>query len=204
MAIGALAVAFAVYLSLGLPNPSKSNLALLSGFAPPMFYSVYDKEVSDIHGEHTYTDFDEGVAAARRLNKPIIIDFTGWACVNCRKMEEQVWIEPQVKSILHDEYVLISLYVDDREPLDESEQFRFVRSNGTLKSIRNIGNKWATFQTINFGNNSQPFYVLMDADLFLLNTPKGYTPDADEYAEWLKAGLDNFNTQQTPPPIVAK
>ncbi|NQX77862.1 thioredoxin family protein [Gilvibacter sp.] len=190
--LGVLFVAFAGYMSLGIPNPPKSNLPVLSGFAPPMFYSVYDKEISDIHGEHTYTTFEEGVAAAKRLKKPIIIDFTGWACVNCRKMEEQVWVEPEVKSLLHDEYVLLSLYVDDREVLPETEQFNFVRQDGSLKSIRNIGNKWATFQTVNFKNNSQPYYVLMDADLNLLNTPIGYTPDASEYAAWLKQGLEKF------------
>jgi thiol:disulfide interchange protein DsbD len=200
--LGLLFLAFAGYMTLGLTNPPKSNLSLLSGFAPPMFYSVYDKDIADIHGEHTYTDFEQGVAAARSLNKPLIIDFTGWACVNCRKMEEQVWVEPQVRDLLHEEYVLVSLYVDDREPLDASEQFNFLRQDGSLKSIRNVGNKWATFQTVNFKNNSQPYYVLMDADLNLLNRPVGYTPDADEFASWLQTGLDNFNATKAPKPII--
>ena len=200
--LGLLFVAFAGYMTLGLTNPPKSNLPLLSGFAPPMFYSVYDKDIADIHGEHTYTDFEQGVAAAHSLNKPLIIDFTGWACVNCRKMEEQVWVEPQVRDLLHQDYVLVSLYVDDRAPLDASEQFNFLRQDGSLKSIRNVGNKWATFQTVNFKNNSQPYYVLMDADLNLLNRPVGYTPDADEFASWLKTGLENFNATKAPKPIV--
>ena len=199
LVLGVISVVFAGYMSLGLPDPPKSNLPLLSGFAPPMFYSVYDRDIADVHGEHTYTDFEQGVAMAKELNKPIIIDFTGWACVNCRKMEEQVWVEPQVKTLLHDQYVLISLYVDDRKPLPEDQQFKFVRDNGTLKSIKNIGNKWATFQTVNFDNNSQPFYVLMDADLNLLNTPIAYTPDANEYAAWLEEGLAKFQAEQEKP-----
>lgn len=197
ISLGLLSVAFAVYLSLGLPCEPKSNLALLSGFAPPVFYSVCDKDISEIHGENTFTDFNKGLAAAKRLKKPIIIDFTGWACVNCRKMEEQVWVEPEVKKLLHKEYVLISLYVDDREPLEKDEQFKFIREDGNLKTITTIGKKWATFQTVNFKNNSQPYYVLLDADLNLLNTTIGYTPNVEEYQRWLETGLKNYKEKRT-------
>lgn len=197
LGMGAAATFFAVYLALGLPNPPKSNLAALSGFAPPMFYSIYDRDIKDIHGEHTYTNFQEGLAAAKRLDKPIMIDFTGWACVNCRKMEEQVWIDPKVKDMLHNDFVLISLYVDDREELPEAEQFKFVRQDGSIKRITTIGKKWATLQTVNFGNISQPYYVLIDHKLNALNTEIGYTPDVDEYAAWLKQGLEN-NKESAP------
>ncbi|HSM63058.1 MAG TPA: hypothetical protein VK833_03880, partial [Gillisia sp.] len=107
-------------------------------------------------------------------------------CVNCRKMEEQVWSDPAVYEVLKSEYILVSLYVDDREELPEQEQFNYVRANGSIKKIKTIGDKWATFQTVNFQNNSQPFYVLIDTDLNLLNSPIGYTSDAKEYLAWLK------------------
>ncbi|MEP3205038.1 MAG: cytochrome c biogenesis protein CcdA, partial [Gilvibacter sp.] len=124
--IGIVSLAFIGYLVPGLFNPPKSDLKLLSGFVPPMFYSVYDRDVNDVHGEYVFDNFDQGIAAAQLLDKPIMIDFTGWACVNCRKMEEQVWIEPQVKKLLHDQFVIISLYVDDRVLLAAQEQFKFV------------------------------------------------------------------------------
>lgn len=203
IAIGIASLAFIGYLAPGLTNPPKSDLRLLSGFIPPMFYSVYDRDVNDVHGEYVFDDFEQGLATAKLMDKPIMIDFTGWACVNCRRMEEQVWIEPQVKDLLHDKFVIISLYVDDRVLLDPAQQFKFVRSEDNIKSIKTIGDKWATFQTINFENNSQPHYVLIDADLKLLNVPIGFTPNADEYAKWLQDGLDYF-TNRIPPVISAK
>ncbi|WP_378187251.1 cytochrome c biogenesis protein CcdA [Aquimarina sp. W85] len=182
---------FVVYLLPGLTNTTYANLKLLSGFPPPLFYSVYDKESHGPLGLNAYTDFYKGLAAAKAENKPMIIDFTGWACVNCRKMEEQVWSHPDVMEILKNEYILISLYVDDRETLSASEQFNYIKSNGSLKRIKTVGDKWATFQTINFKNNSQPFYVLLDSDLNMLAATVGYTPDIQEYLKWLKKGLTN-------------
>lgn len=185
---GILVIAFVIYLIPGLTNTKWANLKLLSGFPPPLSYSLYVKVE-----ELTITkSFDEGLAMAKSLNKPIMIDFTGWACVNCRKMEEQVWTEDNVKDILVNDYVIISLYVDDRQDLPEDEQFQYLRANGTVKDIETIGDKWGTLQTINFQNNSQPFYVLLDHDMGLLNYPKGNTPDEDEYYQWLKTGLDHF------------
>lgn len=107
-------------------------------------------------------------------------------------MEEQVWSDPAVFDVMQDEFILISLYVDDRKQLPEAEKFNYVRPNGTIKEIRTVGDKWATFQTLNFRNNSQPFYVLMDTEMNLLNKPVGYTPDADEYLEWLSEGVKQF------------
>ena len=134
-----------------------------------------------------------GIEAAKQAGKPIMLDFTGWACVNCRKMEEQVWSEEEIFKTISEEYILISLYVDDRKFLPEEDRFNFLKPSGGVKQIKTIGDKWATFQTINFQNNSQPYYVLMDADMNLLNKPTAYTPDADEYLAWLQEGLDNFN-----------
>jgi len=185
--VGVLSIAFLLYLIPGLTNTKYANLKLLSGFPPPLFYSYYDKETSE-----GLRDFDEGLAEAKATGKPIMLDFTGWACVNCRKMEEQVWTEPDIHEVINNDYVLISLYVDDREELPEIDKFNFLKPTGGVKKIKTVGDKWATFQTVNFRNNSQPYYILLDADLNLLNKPVGYTPDADEYLEWLQMGLTNF------------
>ena len=189
---GLLTLAFLLYLLPGLSNTKYANLKLLSGFPPPLFYSIYEKETQGPLGLKAYKDFDKGVAAAKAANKPILLDFTGWACVNCRKMEEQVWSEPEVFEVMQEDYILISLYVDDRKPLPAEEQFHYVRPSGGVKEIETIGDKWATFQTLNFKNNSQPYYVLLDAEMNLLNKPTGYTPDSEEYLAWLKQGLEAF------------
>lgn len=191
--LGFVTLAFVAYLIPGLSNTRYANLKLLSGFPPPLFYSIYEKETEGPLGLKAYKDFEEGVAAAKAQDKPILLDFTGWACVNCRKMEEQVWSIPAVFDLMQDEFILISLYVDDRKELPEDQQFNYIRPNGTVKQIRTIGDKWATFQTLNFRNNSQPFYALMDTEMNLLNKPVGYTPDSEEYLEWLTEGLKQFN-----------
>ena len=147
-----------------------------------------------------YTDFQEGVAAAKKENKPILIDFTGWACVNCRKMEEQVWSKSEVSKLL-EKVVLISLYVDDRKQLPNEEQFTYKYPNSSkTKQIKTIGNKWGAFQTVNFKNNSQPYYVLLDADYNLLANPVGYTPNYIDYANWLNNGIRTF--KQKPDTVI--
>ena len=196
--VGALSVAFMIYLIPGLTNTKYANLKLLSGFPPPLFYSIYDKGTSAPLGLEAYKDFDEGVAAAKAQGKPIMLDFTGWACVNCRRMEEQVWSEEEIFKIINEDVVLISLYVDDRKDLSEDAKFNYLKQDGNVKKIKTIGDKWATFQTVNFGNNSQPYYILMDSDFNLLNTPVGYTPDADAYLAWLQAGLKNAQSKSSP------
>ncbi|WGD34689.1 thioredoxin family protein [Olleya sp. YS] len=184
--------AFVIYLIPGLTNTKYANLKLLSGFPPPLPYSIYEKDSECPLGLNCYKDIDEGIVAAKEANKPIMLDFTGWACVNCRKMEEQVWSQDKIYEILKEEYIIVSLYVDDRKKLPENEQFKFVKANGNLKNIKTIGDKWATLQTLNFQNNSQPYYVLLNENMELLNHTTAYTPDADEYLEWLKKGLENF------------
>lgn len=191
---GILSVAAFIYLAPGLTNTPAANLKLLSGFPPPLFYSYYDKGTSAPLGLEAYKDFDQGMAAAKASGKPLMIDFTGWACVNCRKMEEQVWSTPEVFELLSQQYVLVSLYVDDRKALDPDQQFSYAQPNGRIKQLKTVGDKWATFQTINFKNNSQPYYILVDEDLNLLNKPVGYTPDVDEYAQWLTEGLEEFQS----------
>lgn len=192
---GVLTFVFVLYLFPGLTNSAFANLKLLSGFPPPLFYSVYEKDTQGPLGLKAYKSWEKGLEIAKQENKPIMLDFTGWACVNCRKMEEQVWSDPAVYETLNNNYILVSLYVDDRKELSEQEQFNYVRANGSIKKIKTIGDKWATFQTVNFQNNSQPFYVLMDTDLNLLNSPIGYTSDAKEYLAWLKQGLQKLDSE---------
>lgn len=187
--VGVASIAFFLYLIPGLSNTEYANLKLLSGFPPPMFYSLYDKGDMGILG---HKDFKDGLEEAKVTGKPIMIDFTGWACVNCRKMEEQVWTRDDIFRVINDDYILVSLYVDDRKELEEIERFNFLKPTGGTKRIKTVGDKWATFQTVNFENNSQPYYVLMDAEFNILNKPVGYTPDADEYLYWLNQGLANF------------
>ncbi|WP_289046128.1 thioredoxin family protein [uncultured Olleya sp.] len=184
--------AFVVYLIPGLTNTKYANLKLLSGFPPPLPYSIYEKDSDCPLGLNCYKDIDEGITAAKAENKPIMLDFTGWACVNCRKMEEQVWSQDKIYELLKDKYIIVSLYVDDRKQLPKDQQFKFVKANGKLKNIKTIGDKWATLQTLNFQNNSQPFYVLVNEKMELLNHTTAYTPNADEYLKWLEIGLENF------------
>jgi len=187
-----LVLAFVIYLIPGLTNTKYANLKLLSGFPPPLPYSLYAKESKCPLGLNCYKDLSEGIAAAKEQEKPIMLDFTGWACVNCRKMEEQVWSKDKVYGMLNEEFVIISLYVDDKRDLPANEQFKYLKANGSIKNIRTIGDKWATLQTLNFQNNSQPYYVLLNHDMELLNYPAAYVPDDDEYYDWLNVGLENF------------
>ncbi len=187
---GIVSLVFTVYLVLGLFNVNQ--LQLLSGFPPPSFYSVVETESDCPLGLDCFKDFDEGVAFAKEVNKPILLDFTGWACVNCRKMEENVWSDPSIYPILKEEYVLISLYVDDRKELPKSEQFNFKFDSGRIKTIKTIGQKWGTFQTVNFNAASQPYYVLLSPNMEILNQAVQYV-DVETYGAWLRSGLEKHN-----------
>lgn len=189
-----LFIAIVIYLIPGLTNTKWANLKLLSGFAPPLFYSIYDKASDCPLDLNCYKDLEEGIVAAKTANKPILLDFTGWTCVNCRKMEEQVWSQQDIFKTLNENYIIISLYVDDNEKeLPKDEQFQYLRSNGTVKEIESYGDKWTALQTANFQNNSQPYYVLLNADMELLNVTNAYEPNADAFLKWLKVGVENFN-----------
>ncbi len=195
MFIGLLALGVAFYFAQGvMKKPIWDQSEVLSGLAPPKFHSIYSQDNKCPLNLNCFKDFDEGLAYAKSVNKPILLDFTGWACVNCRKMEENIWSEPDVYKVLSDDYVLISLYVDDHQRmLPKEEQFDYIRPNGKIKRIRTYGDKWATLQIANFKTASQPFYVSLSPNLEVLNSPEQYT-DRDTYYKWLKTGLERFNS----------
>ncbi len=179
--------AFTIYLVPGLWG---APLKLVSGFAPPSFYVEWQKESNNCpHNLDCYKDFDKGMKAARAQNKPVIIDFTGWACVNCRKMEDNVWSDPRVLKLLSSEYILISLYVDDKASLPVEEQYVSTFSG---KKIRTVGSKWSDFQAMYYNSNSQPLYILVDTDGQLLAEPYDYDPDINRYVNFLESGLCRF------------
>lgn len=186
-------LAFVGYLGSGFRyNESSStftSLTLLSGLAPPAGYSWMYPSKCPL-SLNCYKDYEEALAVAQKLKKPLFIDFTGWACVNCRKMEENVWVDPEIFQRLNEDYVVVSLYVDDKKPLPEDQQESYVTIDGRKKKIRTVGNKWSTLQTETFMNNSQPYYVLLSPEEELLTTPVGYTPEAEEYRNFLDCGLD--------------
>ena len=178
------------YLFFGLVS-KENTLKLISGFPPPEFYSLRAIKSDCPLGLECYKDYELGIQKAVEQQKPILLDFTGWACVNCRKMEENVWSDPEVYPILRDKFIIISLYVDDRKILDEKNQFDFQLPNGRIKRINTVGKKWATFQTINFNTASQPFYVQITPEGTLLNSPIQYT-GSEEFKNWLNTGLYNY------------
>lgn len=184
-----LVLAFVFYLGTGLVK--NSHLTLLAGFPPPTFYSLYEQESDCPLGLDCFKDFDEGVAFAKANNKPILLDFTGWACVNCRKMEENVWSDPKVYQLLKDDYVLISLYIDDRKELPKDAQFKIKLNENHLKSIETVGDKWSTFQYLNFQTASQPYYVTLSPNFRVLNKSMQYS-NIEDYTLWLRNSLKNY------------
>jgi thiol:disulfide interchange protein DsbD len=178
------------YLFLGFIS-DENKLRMFSGFPPPEFYSIRVQESDCPLGLDCYKDFEQGLEIALAQNKPILLDFTGWACVNCRRMEENIWAAPEVYKLLKERYIIISLYVDDREKLSTDKQFNYKYTDGRIKQINTIGKKWATFQAINFKTASQPFYVQLTAEYQLLNPPIQYT-DKTTFENWLLQGLEHF------------
>jgi len=194
---GILVVAFVVYLVSGFRVNKETNtftsLTLLSGLTPPVGYSFF-KPNKCPNNLDCFKDLKTGIAYAKKVNKPIILDFTGYACVNCRKMEEHVWPLSSIDDYIRNDYILISLHVDDKKQLPESEQIEVPRINGGIRKLENYGHKWAHFQTQFFQTNSQPYYVLLNPEgTKILNQPVGYTPNEEEYAQFLECGLDVFN-----------
>lgn len=193
MSSGILVVAFVIYLISGFRVNQNTKtftpLTLLSGLAPPVGYSFFFPNDCP-NNLNCFKDLKEGLVYAKQTNKPIMIDFTGLACVNCRKMEEHVWPDKTIDGHLRNDYVLISLYVDDKKALPKNEQITVRKADGGTRTLKNYGHKWAHFQTQFFKRNSQPYYVLLNPDgSKLLNTPVGYTPDKAEYAAFLECGL---------------
>ena len=189
--LGFFVLGFSVYLFPALLQNGSDKARLLSGFTPPAFYSIYKKSNDCPLGFTCFKDFDSGLSYAKSQNKPILLDFTGWACVNCRRIEENVWTDPQVYNLINDNFVLISLYVDDRKELDVKDYIKLKYKSGKEKVIKTVGEKGATFQAINFKSASQPYYVLLDTDLRILNKPIQYT-SKDKYLNWLIEGLGNL------------
>lgn len=206
LSLGLVVLAFTVYL---IPGIWGAPLKLISGFPPPMTYSESPYGVGNSKGGSATTaqvlpdgahlgphdliafeDYDKGVAYAKSVNKPILLDFTGYACVNCRKMEDYVWSDPMILKILQNEVVLISLYVDDKRELPKEEQYV---SKETGKEVVSVGNKWSDFQITKFKANAQPYYIVMDTDGNMLSDkPESYNSNINAYKDWLKDGIDSF------------
>ncbi len=194
ISFGILVAAFTIYMVSGFRVNKDTNtftsLTILSGLAPPVGYSFLlpNDCPNDLD---CFKDLKQGIAFAKQENKPIMLDFTGYACVNCRKMEEHVWPDKTIDSYLRNEYVLISLYVDDKKELPQDQQLDVNRINGGIRTLENYGHKWANFQTQFFQTNSQPYYVLLSPDgKQILNQAVGYTPDENDYAQFLECGLE--------------
>ena len=187
--------AFAIYLFPGMLKNPWWRHGFLAGFPPPIEYSIYNSDDHHCPMDLDCTnDFFTAREKAVEKDKPIFIDFTGHACVNCRKMEENVWRDPIVRGMLEDEFQVVSLYVDDKRSIDESEQCEVLitYSDGEQKEkkIRTIGNKWSTLEIMSFEAASQPYYAILSPDGRLMNKPVGYTPDKDEYIEFLREGIE--------------
>lgn len=197
-ALGMLVVLFVVYLGQGLVPNQQAPLRALSGFPPPTFYSIYETDSDCPLNLDCYKDFDKGKSAAIQQQKPLLLDFTGWACVNCRKVEENIWTLPEVYKRLRDEVVVISLYVDDRTVLPKEEQQTITYADGSSRVLETVGQKWSAFQAMNFKSVSQPYYVLMMPDGTILNSSIQYT-DAATYLAWLKEGIA---ASESPQPLV--
>lgn len=194
--LGVLGIGFVVYLIQGLFPAERPKLQHLSGILPPINVSYLHEEKDGILGMHPAHDYYKAIEIAKKENKPLLIDFTGYGCENCRKMEEFVWSEPDILPILQNEVVLASLYVDDKEQLPEGEQTAVDMGNGQKKKIRTIGDRWSLFQQLNFNNNSQPHYVLVTPDGQVINRPvSGYMPKED-FKNFLKCGIDFFKQRK--------
>lgn len=203
LSLALLVLSFTVYM---IPGLFGAPLKLISAFPPPQTYSesprgflgtAVETSKSDLpdgakvgeHGIITFTDYDKGLAYAKEVNKPVMLDFTGFACVNCRKMEINVWSDEKVLSVLKNDVVLISLYVDDKRELPKDQQYV---SKETGKEVVTIGNKWTDFIITRYKTNTQPYYVLTDLKEQKLNEPISYTPNIDDYLAWLKEGISKF------------
>ena len=178
-------LAFAIYMVPGLWG---APLKAVSAFAPPMQTQDFNLYKNEVHAQ--FTDYEQGMAYARRVGKPVMLDFTGYGCVNCRKMELAVWTDPKVSNLIQNEYVLITLYVDEKTPLDAPIQ---VEENGKQRTLRTVGDKWSYLQRVKFGANAQPFYVLIDNAGQPLNKSYSFNEDIPAYVDFLTTGLKNYS-----------
>ena len=178
---------FSFFLLSGLYD--SKNVRILSGILPPEFYSVEEKQNECPLGLNCFKNYDEGKEYAVENNKIILLDFTGWACANCRRMEENVWSKPKIFELLDNNYVIISLYVDDRTELSDNEKFKYINKSGRIQYINNIGRRWSLFQQINFNNASQPYYVAMLPSGKILSEPIQFTSDK-KFQNWLETSIE--------------
>lgn len=183
-----ISLAFTVYMVPGLWG---APLKAVSAFAPPMTTQDFNLYNNEVHAK--FDDYDAGMEYAKRNGKPVMLDFTGYGCVNCRKMEAAVWTDPKVSKLMTDDYVLITLYVDNKEPLPEHIK---VMENGKERTLRTVGDKWSYLQRSKFGANAQPFYVLIDNEGKPLNKSYSYDEDIDKYVDFLQTGLDNYKKEK--------
>lgn len=194
--IGVLGIGFVVYLIQGLIPAERPKLSLLSGILPPLNVSYFHNEKDGILGMHPEHDFFNAIELAKKENKPILIDFTGYGCENCRKMEEFVWSEPDILPILQNDVVLASLYVDDKEELPEDQKTKIDLGDGQVKKVKTIGDRWSLFQTANFNNNSQPHYVLLTPDGKVINTPVSGYMEKEKFKKFLECGVNYFKNNK--------
>ena len=193
---GVVGIGFLVYLIQGLIPSERPKLSLLSGILPPLNVSYFHQDGDGILGMHPIHDYFQAVEVAKKENKPILIDFTGYGCENCRKMEEFVWSQTDILPILQNEVVLASLYIDDKEELPENQQSKINIGEGQVKKIKTVGDRWSMFQQINFENNSQPHYVLVTPDGKVINPPvSGYMPKED-FKKFLECGVNYFKNRK--------
>ena len=178
---------FSIFLLSGLYD--SKNVRLLSGILPPEFYSIEEKQSECPLGLNCFKNYDEGKVYAIDNNKIILLDFTGWACANCRRMEENVWSKPKIYELLDNNYVIISLYVDDRTELSDIEKFKYINKSGRIQYVNNIGRRWSLFQQINFNNASQPYYVSMLPSGKILSEPIQFTSD-EKFQNWLEISIE--------------
>ncbi len=186
-----------LYLLPGVTNSRMAGLGLLSGFPPPLSYSLYSHHVLITEGvKPLHNEYEKALQLAKEQHKPLLVDFTGWACVNCRRMEEKVWTNKEVDSLMRDKFIVVSLYVDEKTKPPATEQKVFKTGSGTEKNIVTVGDRWATFQTENFGATSQPQYAIISVDEIALTKTKFYTPDPVAFADWLRCGLEAYKRSE--------
>lgn len=182
-----ISFAFAIYWFRDLGAPLKA----ISAFAPPLYTQDFNLYKNEVHA--AFDDYESGMAYAKKVNKPVMIDFSGFGCVNCRKMEASVWTDPKVKQMLENDYVLITLMVDDKTKLPQPIE---IQENGKTRKLKTIGDKWSYLQRSKFGSNAQPFYILLNDEGQPLGPSYAFNEDVSKYIQFLQNGLKEFKKEQ--------